>query len=169
MRPKAVRTMPAMAATWRIIRTMTASIRPTATIRTRRRGASTALTAARSTRRKTDVGCGEADEEESRGGRTHRRAAGGPVTVKAKHADIYETSGGTHHWKDAGDKSEQMKKGGGKWIAGAIKHPGALHKQLGVPQGEKIPAKKLATASHSSNPTLRKRANLAKTLKGFHH
>jgi hypothetical protein len=56
-----------------------------------------------------------------------------------------------------------------KWIQGAIKHPGALHKQLGVPKGQKIPAAKLAKAAHSSNPTLRKRANLAKTLKGMHH
>jgi hypothetical protein len=56
-----------------------------------------------------------------------------------------------------------------KWIQKAIKHPGALHSQLGVPQGQKIPASKLAKASHSSNPTLRRRANLAKTLKGFHH
>lgn len=53
------------------------------------------------------------------------------------------------------------------WIAGAIKKPGALHRQLGVPQGEKIPAKKLAKASQSDNPTLRKRAALAKTLKSF--
>jgi hypothetical protein len=57
---------------------------------------------------------------------------------------------------------------GGKWISGAIKHPGALHRQLGVPQGEKIPAKKLTAATHSDNPTLRKRAALAKTLKGMH-
>jgi len=56
----------------------------------------------------------------------------------------------------------------GKWIAGAIKHPGALHRSLGVPQGQKIPAKKLAAARHSSNPTLRRRANLAKTQSGFH-
>jgi len=58
--------------------------------------------------------------------------------------------------------------GGGNWIAGAIKHPGALHKSLGVPQGEKIPAKKLAKAEHSSNPKLAKRARLAETLKGLH-
>lgn len=50
------------------------------------------------------------------------------------------------------------------WIAGAIKHPGALHKSLGVPEGEKIPAKKLARAAKSSNPTTRKRVALAKTL-----
>jgi len=60
-------------------------------------------------------------------------------------------------------------RGGRKWIAKAIKHPGALHRQLGVPQGQKIPAKKLAKAAHSSNPTLRRRANLAKTLKKMHH
>ena len=58
--------------------------------------------------------------------------------------------------------------GGGNWIAGAIKHPGALHRALKVPVGEKIPAKKLAKAAHSDNPTMRRRANLAKTLKGLH-
>lgn len=57
---------------------------------------------------------------------------------------------------------------GGHWIQGAIKHPGALHKTLGVPQGTKIPRKKLLKAEHSSNPLTRKRANLAMTLKGFH-
>ena len=51
-----------------------------------------------------------------------------------------------------------------KWIQGAIKHPGKLHRALGVPKGEKIPAKKLSKAAHSTNPTLRKEANLAKTL-----
>lgn len=58
--------------------------------------------------------------------------------------------------------------GGGNWIKGAIKHPGALHKEMGVAEGKKIPAKKLEKAAHSSNPTLAKRANLAETLKGFH-
>lgn len=51
------------------------------------------------------------------------------------------------------------------WIAGAIKHKGKLHRELGVPEGKKIPAKKLAKAEHSKNPTLRREANLAKTLK----
>ena len=51
-----------------------------------------------------------------------------------------------------------------KWIKGAIKHPGALHKELKVPAGEKIPAKKLKKAEHSKNPLERKRANLAVTL-----
>jgi hypothetical protein len=56
-----------------------------------------------------------------------------------------------------------------KWIQGAIKHPGALHKELHVPAGKKIPAKKLEKATHSSDPTLAKRARLAKTLKKLHH
>jgi hypothetical protein len=51
-----------------------------------------------------------------------------------------------------------------KWIQKAIKHPGALHKALKVPAGQKIPAGKLAKAAKSSNPKLAKQANLAKTL-----
>jgi hypothetical protein len=54
-----------------------------------------------------------------------------------------------------------------KWIAGAIKHPGALRKELHVKKGEKIPEKKLVKAEHSKNPTLRKRADLAATLKAM--
>ncbi len=52
------------------------------------------------------------------------------------------------------------------WIAGAIKKPGALHKQLGVPAGKKIPAGKLAKAVKAPGK-LGQRARLAKTLKGF--
>jgi len=55
-----------------------------------------------------------------------------------------------------------------KFIKNAIKHPGKLHRELGVKQGEKIPAKKLAKAEHSKNPTIKKEAVLAKTLKSFH-
>lgn len=53
-----------------------------------------------------------------------------------------------------------------KWIAGAIKKPGALRKELGVPQGKKIPAGKLAAAAKKPG-TEGKRARLAETLKGF--
>ena len=55
-----------------------------------------------------------------------------------------------------------------KWIQKAIKHEGSLREQLHVPAGEKIPAKKLEKATHSDNPTLVKRANLAKTLSKLH-
>ena len=50
------------------------------------------------------------------------------------------------------------------WIAGAIKKPGALRRELGVKKGEKIPAKKLAAAA--KKPGVEgKRARLAETLK----
>lgn len=50
------------------------------------------------------------------------------------------------------------------WIKGAIKKPGALHRALGVPEGKKIPAKKMAKAEHSKSPLMKKRVALAKTL-----
>jgi hypothetical protein len=54
-----------------------------------------------------------------------------------------------------------------KWIQGAIKHPGALHKELGVPMGKKIPAKKLKAAAKKKGVE-GKRARLAETLKSLH-
>ena len=51
----------------------------------------------------------------------------------------------------------------GNWIKGAIKHPGALHSELHVPQGQKIPAKKVAAAAKKGG-VLGKRARLAETL-----
>ena len=56
-----------------------------------------------------------------------------------------------------------------KWIQKAVgKHKGKLHKELGVPEGEKIPAKKMAKAAKSKDPTIRKEVALAKTLKKMH-
>ena len=51
-----------------------------------------------------------------------------------------------------------------KWIQKAIKKPGALHKSLHVPLGEKIPEKKLKAAEKKPGK-LGKRARLAETLK----
>lgn len=55
------------------------------------------------------------------------------------------------------------------WIAGAVgSGKGKLHRNLGVPEGKRIPEKKLMAAKDSSNPTIRREAQLAATLKGFH-
>lgn len=54
-----------------------------------------------------------------------------------------------------------------KFIAKAIKHPGALHRQLGVPQGQRIPAGKLAAAAKKGGK-LGQRARFAQTLEGMH-
>jgi hypothetical protein len=56
-----------------------------------------------------------------------------------------------------------------KWIKSAIKRPGALHRALHVPEGEKIPADKLAKAKNSKNARVRREANFAETLKGMNH
>ena len=53
-----------------------------------------------------------------------------------------------------------------KWIQSAIKRPGALHRELGVPQGVKIPMKKL-NAAEEKGGKMAKQAALAKTLRGF--
>lgn len=55
------------------------------------------------------------------------------------------------------------------WIQKAInpKNKGALRKALKVKKGEKIPESKLKKAEKSKNPTLKKRAFLAETLKSF--
>lgn len=59
-----------------------------------------------------------------------------------------------------------MAKGKKKWISGAIQHPGALHEQLGIPEGKKIPASVLEEAAKKPGK-LGKRARLAQTLKGM--
>ena len=53
------------------------------------------------------------------------------------------------------------------FIKKAIKHKGALHKELHVPGDQKIPQSKLTKALHSNNPKMRKQANLARTLSGL--
>lgn len=56
-----------------------------------------------------------------------------------------------------------------KWIQKALppSSKGKLHSALHVKQGEKIPASKMTKALHSTNPRLRKQANLARTLSGL--
>lgn len=58
------------------------------------------------------------------------------------------------------------KKSKKNWIEDAIGKPGSLHKQMGIPEDEKIPAGKLNKAA-AKGGTLGKRARLAKTLKSF--
>jgi hypothetical protein len=54
-----------------------------------------------------------------------------------------------------------------KWIAGAIKHPGALHEELGVPQGKNIPIAQEQAAAHKPGK-LGARARFALRLRSFH-
>ena len=52
---------------------------------------------------------------------------------------------------------------GKNWISNAIKKPGALHRELGVPMGQKIPTKKIAAAAGKGGK-LGQRARMAQTL-----
>lgn len=50
------------------------------------------------------------------------------------------------------------------WIQSAIKHPGALHRDLGIPQGQRIPISTLNTTAKRKG-TVGRRARLALTLR----
>lgn len=65
----------------------------------------------------------------------------------------------------AGDTDKESGPGEGKRlnIKKAIKHPGALHKDLGVPAGQKIPKSKIAAAAKGKGKTAQ-RARFAMTL-----
>lgn len=62
--------------------------------------------------------------------------------------------------------TEYAKGGKTNWIKSAIKKPGALHEQMGVPKGKKIPAKALAKAAKAPGK-LGQRARFAQVLKGM--
>lgn len=91
--------------------------------------------------------------------RAHRKRGG-----KVSRAEVAAADDASDHSKGGGCYAK-----GGKIKSGFIKHPGALHRALHVPKGEKIPEKKLKKAEHSSNPTTKKRAVLAETMKHWHH
>lgn len=44
-------------------------------------------------------------------------------------------------------------------------HKGKLHRELGIPEGQKIPAKRLAKAARSKNPEVKRDAKRAETMK----
>ncbi len=46
---------------------------------------------------------------------------------------------------------------------------GGLHRALGIPEGEKIPAEKIEAAKNSKNSHVARMANFAHTMSGFKH
>ena len=70
-------------------------------------------------------------------------------------------------WADTLGTVEKKKKKSGIHIEPS--HKGMLHEDLGVPQGEPIPAAKLQSALHSDDPAVRKRANFARNAKRWNH
>ena len=76
----------------------------------------------------------------------------------------------TSNLVDSGKMSEEKPKKK-KWIKAAVpeSHKGLLHKHLGIPEGEKIPADKLHAALNSSDPKIRHEAQFAANMKGLKH
>ena len=48
-------------------------------------------------------------------------------------------------------------------------HKGKLHRELHVPEGEKIPHSRLMAAEHSSNPEIKRDAVRADTMEHWRH
>ena len=67
----------------------------------------------------------------------------------------------------ASSKPQGSSTGGGKFIKAAIKHPGALHRAVGVPIGTKIPISKIKAAANSPDKDIARKARLALTLEGI--
>jgi hypothetical protein len=109
-------------------------------------------------------------EKKAKGGSIKKRAPKVSIAVVAKKPPVptlspYDDEADEAPPPSAPPSAPGMAKGG-KWIQKSIKHPGALHKQLGVPQGKKIPEGKLEKAAKAPGK-LGKRARLAETLKGM--
>jgi hypothetical protein len=67
-----------------------------------------------------------------------------------------------------GQQPQMMADGKKGWVAEAFAHAGepghSLHASLGIPKDQKIPAKRLNAATHSSNPKTRHQAQAAKNI-----
>jgi hypothetical protein len=68
--------------------------------------------------------------------------------------------------KGAASKSRGRR--AGAWIQTAIRHPGALHRDLGVPEDKTIPRTELREAAAKPG-VVGQRARLALELERFHH
>ena len=106
------------------------------------------------------------DEQEQEEGNAF---SGALERAKKHHSKNFELDGETYPVKEGKDQ---------KWIQKAVKHPGALHKKLGIPEGDKIPKTKLNSLKKelhlkskgdkklsSADSKLLKQVNLALNLK----
>lgn len=60
-----------------------------------------------------------------------------------------------------------------RWIPKKEFHPGGekgkLHRELGIKEGNKIPAARLRAATHSKDPEIARDAKRAEVMKSWHH
>lgn len=97
-------------------------------------------------------------------------AKGGKIMPSDKEHKDYDDKNDTSDDADYPEVGSKSKPAG--YAKGGLNlkmKKGALHKQMGIKSGEKIPAKKLAAAAHSKNPLEAKRARFAETMKKWKH
>ncbi len=63
------------------------------------------------------------------------------------------------HYEDGGSAD--------KWMQDVHPKKGALHREMHIPEGKKIPTQRLEKAAHSPDHLLNKRANLALRYRGL--
>jgi hypothetical protein len=87
----------------------------------------------------------------------------------------YSRGGKTKHVEeDGGSKGRRRLDRGGKsdWTPKKDFHPGGkkgkLHSELGIPESEKIGASRIAEATHSKDPEIRRDAIRARTMSKWH-
>ena len=123
---------------------------------------------------------GAVEKEKSKGrpDKKPRRASGGSVFSSAsKKTAAAKDEAGQGHEGDGpkGDDPDRSYACGGRASGGKTPnfHPGGekgkLHRELGIAEDKKIPAKRLSQAANSRNPEIRRDAIRAETMKKWHH
>jgi len=77
---------------------------------------------------------------------------------------------GSSHKEDKSGEVRHRHAGGGSvdhWMQDVHPKKGALHKEMGIPEGKKIPTAALEKATHSGSGLESKRANLALRYRGL--
>jgi hypothetical protein len=109
----------------------------------------------------------EDDEEDAADDEDSRADDGGPFSIpERKH-------GGSAHHKDDGlyddHHSDDEYAKGGKVGFNPGGEKGKLHREMGISETKKIPAKRLAKAEHSRDPEIARDAKRAETMKHWKH
>ena len=92
-----------------------------------------------------------------------KHAKGSSGEVKGKKSEVGNPDPKDAYKKEEQSYHDQLMGEAGKWIQKAIKKPGALHRDLGVPEDEKIPKSKIKAAAKEGGK-VGQRARLAITL-----
>jgi len=108
-------------------------------------------------------------EGRARGGSINRpgRKFGGAAEKSDGQSTVDNEPGPAERHEHNSEMFSSYAKGGGIHIKPS--HKGMLHRELGVPQGEKIPAAKMEAAKAHASPAERKRITFAENARKWNH